>query len=158
MIIILEGPEAAGKSTLAKKLSEQSGFEIVSKSWPRGKAEQEAMLDMYREAAYGSANVIFDRCWYSEMVYGPIMRDKSYITYEHMNELEDILVRNSGAMLIHCTDNMRDLWKRFVERGDDYIKPDMGLLMKIAIQYDHLMHCVPHKIPVMRYELSKNLS
>lgn len=156
MIIILEGPEGAGKTTLASMLADMLSFPYIHRSKPKDEKEKQEMYESYLQAVYSGQNAIFDRCWYSEIVYGRIMRDQSYITVEQMHELESALAKNGGGIIIHCTDDEDLLWKRSQERGEGYIT-EYGKLVTIKHEYEWLMHKVQHKIPVMRYELSKSL-
>lgn len=156
MMIIIVGPDGSGKSTLAKQLSAQTGYPIQHRSRPKDQAEKDAMMAMYRDLAVTGTDVILDRAWYCEMVYGDIMRDKSYISMDQMYELEDLLANNGGGIIIHCTDNVQNLWKRCTERGEEYIQ-DYETLANIKHRYDWLMHFVPHALPVVRYTINENL-
>lgn len=156
MIIILEGPEGAGKTTLANKLAKMLDFPYIHRSKPRSEKEKQEMYESYLQIVYSGQNTIFDRCWYSEIVYGKIMRDQSYITIEQMHELESAMVKNGGGIIIHCTDDTDLLWKRSQERGENYIT-EYDKLAAIKHEYEWLMHKVWHHVPVVRYELSKSL-
>jgi len=157
MMIIIVGPDCSGKSTLAKQLSAQTGYPIQHRSKPKDQAEKDAMMAMYRDLAVTGADVILDRAWYCEMVYGDIMRDKSYISMGQMYELEDLVSNNGGGIVIHCTDETNKLWDRCMERGEEYIQ-DYETLAAIKHMYERLMHSVPHTLPVVRYTINENLS
>ena len=148
MILILEGPDGSGKSTLAAKLSEQTGYPVVHRSAPKSEEEKAKMMQMYRQAIEESKDIIFDRCWYSEMVYGPIMRDESCLSYEEMYKLELELCK-CGALLIYCTGPVRKLWNRCQKRGETYIK-SFEEFSSIYDGYEKIMR-LPHLIPVVRY-------
>ena len=148
MIIIIEGPDGSGKSTLAAQLSRQTGYTVVHRSSPKSEEEKEQMLQMYKQAIREGKNVIFDRCWYSEMVYGPVMRDDHVISYPQMYELERMLAKK-GCIVIYCTDTPEVLWRRATARGEDYIT-DQQTFVDICAAYDELMN-VPHLIPVVKY-------
>lgn len=150
MIIIIEGPDGAGKTTLAKKISEQTGYMLLHRTQPKTEEDKKRMMDEYVQVIKAGKNCIMDRCWYSEMVYGPIMRDESVISFVQMYELESLLARN-GALIIHCTAPEQTLWKRCLRRGEDYIK-DRETLKKIRDYFEDLMHKIPHKVPVLKYE------
>lgn len=152
MILIIEGPDGSGKSTLAAKLSKQTGYPVVHRSQPKNEEERQQMMQMYLDAVKSSDNVIFDRCWYSEMVYGSVMRDKSYIDDKQMLYLETALAEK-GAMIIHCTDYVEILWRRCSARGEDYIK-SIETLASIKDSFDYTMNNLPHIIPVVTYRLS----
>ena len=157
MIIIIVGPDGSGKSTLAKQISEQTGYAIEHRSKPKNQAEKDVMMNMYRDVAVSSDNIILDRAWYCEMVYGDIMRDASCISMDQMYELEELIANNKGGLIIHCTDDTGKLWDRCMDRGEDYIQ-DISTLSLIKNMYDWLMHYIPHKIPVVRYEINENMS
>src|SRR6185312_17277521 len=103
MIYILEGPDGAGKSSLAKLLTSLTGFPIVHFSRPMNEQEETGMYDMYCEAIVANENAIFDRCWYAEIVYGNVVRNKSNIDFTQMKNLESLLRSNGGGHIIHCT-------------------------------------------------------
>ena len=148
MIIIIEGPDGSGKTTLAGILSRQTGFPVVHRTQPKSEEEKAKMMDGYVDAIKKGKNIIFDRCWYSEMAYGPIMRDKSVISYPEMYELEQLLTKR-GALIIYCTDKPETLWYRCSKRGEDYMT-DYGTFVSICKEFDKIMS-VPHRIPVVRY-------
>lgn len=149
MIIIIEGADGAGKTTLANKLAEQTGFPIVHRSNPKSEEEKKQMMAMYIQTIKENKNCIFDRCWYSEMVYGPVMRDKSYISEEQMYVLEDML-NQVGAVIIHCTASKKVLWSRCKKRGEDYIKR-RRTLGKIRDGFIRVLEATPHIIPVITH-------
>lgn len=150
MIIIIEGPDGSGKSTLAELLAKQTGYKIIHRSKPETDEEKKEMMTMYLETIKNNTNAIFDRCWYSEMVYGPIMRDTTVISYLQMYNLEKLLAKK-GAIIIHCTGKPATLWKRAHARGEDYIK-ETDQFLEICNAYNEIFS-VPHLIPVTTYEV-----
>lgn len=148
MIIIIEGPDGSGKTTLAQQLSRQAGYPIIHKSQPKTEEEKKRMMGEYIQCIKGSKNVILDRCWYSEMAYGPVMRGSSVISYPEMYELERQAAKG-GAIIIYCTGPEAALWARCQKRGEEYIvcRDDFKAIYK---NYEDIMN-VPHYIPVMNY-------
>jgi len=72
MIIILEGPDGAGKTTLAHELRDRHGFAYHHEGPPpEGNLLEHygAILDSFR-----GRNAVIDRLAYGERVYGPILR------------------------------------------------------------------------------------
>lgn len=149
MIIIIEGPDGSGKTTLANQLSRQTGYKIIHRTRPKTEEEKAIMMDEYLGIIRSRENIIFDRSWYSEMVYGPVMRDASVISYSQMYDLERRLMK-VGAMIIYCTDAKPVLWARCQERGEDYIL-DRTTFDSICDGFDALF-ASPHLIPVMTYK------
>lgn len=148
MIILIDGPDGSGKTTLANKISTQTGYPIVHMSYPKTAEEKQQMMQQYVNAIKGAKNIIFDRCWYSEMVYGPIVRSGSAISYPEMYALEKLLAK-VGAIIIYCTGTKSTLWKRCQKRGEDYIV-SKDAFDTLCDAYDEVMD-VPHYIPVLRY-------
>jgi thymidylate kinase len=157
VIIFLEGPDGSGKSTLAKKMSEEYQWPLHVFSWPKNAEEQKNMFDMYVEFVRTHDNVIVDRCWYSEIIYGFSMRNETHISTEQMYELEQLVAAEGGGLVIHCTADPDVLFSRLDGRGDDYIKVEKGFVSNIKWSYDLLMHNTPHAIPVVRYIFDENL-
>lgn len=149
MLIIIEGPDGSGKSTLAAKISSQTGYDVVHRSQPKTQADKDRMLAEYILLISSGRNIILDRSWYSEMVYGQVMRDKSVISTSQMYALEEQLTK-TGALIIYCTDDKDVLWERCQVRGEDYIT-DRETFDSICDKYDKLFFS-PHYVPVVTYK------
>lgn len=149
MIIIIEGADGSGKSTLACALEEATHYKVVHRTKPETDEEKKQMMHEYAALITNHEDVIFDRCWYSELVYGKVMRDNSCISTEDMFALEQLICENGGGIIIYCTDEPQVLWKRCCDRGEDYIKNYMDF-KEICDEYNSIMRMM-HKIPVIRY-------
>jgi thymidylate kinase len=156
MIIILEGPDGGGKSSLAKRIEAQTGYCILPRDKPKTEEEKLKMYEDYGNLILGHNNVILDRSWYSEMVYGPIMRDEIIMSKEQMYGLEELIVENGGGLIIHCSASTELLWKRCQERGEDYIT-NIETLRDIRTRYISLLRDTKHLIPVLNYEVNSYL-
>ena len=150
MIIITEGPDGAGKTTLAEQISRQTKYPIIHRTKPKNEEEKKRMMGEYLQTIRSGKNMIFDRCWYSEMAYGPVMRDSSVISYPQMYELEEQLAK-TGALIIYATGPKAALWQRCQKRGEEYIT-SRDNFNAIYDNYVQIMK-VPHLIPVLHYEV-----
>lgn len=114
-MIILEGPDGSGKTTLATYLK-QFGYERVHTDKPK---EGEAVFKSYQAAlhqARGKA-IVFDRLFHGEAVYGPLLRGMSKLTPWQLLYLE---LEAADALVVWCQAPAAKL----VERGDPiYQKP-----------------------------------
>lgn len=152
MIFILEGPDGAGKSTLAKKLKLITGYDIVARDRPKSQEDKDGMMAGYKELIQDNKSFILDRSWYSEMVYGKIVRGENYIDKGKMIELEALIIQNGGGVIIHCTNEIDILWDRCQVRGEDYIT-DRSTLDIIRLGYHKLFDKTPHMLPVFNYKI-----
>lgn len=77
-MIVVEGPDGAGKTTLINQLTELTGLSVAPRVVSK---DAEAMVDLVKwtevNVSTGFQKVIFDRHrLISEPIYGPILRDK----------------------------------------------------------------------------------
>ncbi len=150
MIIIIEGPDGSGKTMLAEKLAKQNKCSVVHRQQPKTEEDKRVMMEEYVKLIKSNKTVILDRSWYSELAYGPVMRDESVISYPEMYVLEELLAR-LGGLIIYATGSKTTMWNRCQHRGEDYIT-DRDTFNTICDNFDVIMNTVPHHIPVVRYE------
>jgi len=159
MFIIVEGPDGAGKTTLIEKLRQQfnnqfSNCEVIH----FGKIDDPSKyFDIYMQAIaeqYESMIdvTILDRCWYSDRVYGPIMRNKEEMSKEKARRLDQAVVESGGGMIIYCDAPTHVLWTRCRKRGETYItKPEQ--IIAIAELYKEEMK--ESLLPVIYYNTAE---
>lgn len=150
MFIIIVGPDGAGKTTLAKQLAKQTGFEVIKRDKPKTTEEKRRMFEEYCHLILQKNNIIFDRFVHCELIYGPIKRDEHNVSKEEVEYIESLLAMK-GAIIIHCTDDLEKLWGRCVARGEDYIT-EKEMLSDIVKGYKKLF-ATPHLIPVVEYKI-----
>ena len=130
MIIILEGPDLAGKSTLAQQYAETvKRFDITPHHIHRGPLkpdrdpfEEYTLTDHEKFLAKDPDHcLIVDRWYPSEMVYGPIFRKGTRVSLRDAIELASrIPMEDARFRLLLPPVNL--LIHRYEERGDDFIK------------------------------------
>ena len=153
MFLILLGPDGAGKTTLAKRLAKSNKAMYIKRDQPKNDDDRRNMVDSYLRIAPGLNNVIYDRYIYCELVYGPIIRNEHIISDEDMQRIEDMLLRK-GAIIIHCTDTLDNLWERCTRRGEDYVT-DKETLGKIRQGYYDVLSKT--KLPVLEYRIGTSI-
>jgi thymidylate kinase len=155
MIIVLEGPDGAGKTTLATKLVASTGWRLKHYSAPQSDEEAAQMKGMYLQDMRMCRNAIFDRSWYSDMAYGPVMRGKAVISAVDMYELERALMKQ-GGLVVYCTAPVPKLWQRCKLRGETYLTEEQQL-QAIVDNYNNVFNIMPHIVPVTRYEYNEDM-
>ena len=149
MFVIIEGNEGSGKTTLANQFAKMLGVEVKHRSKPENEDERQDMYRDYLEDITTLEHAVWDRCFYSEMVYGPIMRDQSYIGNQQMIEFEQLL-ESKGAFVVYCRPDPHIAFKRAQNRGEEYIK-DFETYEKIQRAYDDLFRSMSHGIPILEH-------
>jgi thymidylate kinase len=98
MFIVIEGCDKSGKSTLANAISEKFGCKIVH----FGKPKKHPATEYAEYALSNNDNLVLDRFYLGELVYGPLLRGKCGINPLEFATLERIL-RKKQAILIQTT-------------------------------------------------------
>jgi hypothetical protein len=130
-VVILDGPDAVGKTTLAQELKRQAGkcvkYIHLSYKYPRHMfTYQLAALHWAHKWSYYGL-VIIDRQWISEGIYANVYRGGS--AWPHMGRMMDRAFRGMGTMNVLCLpQNIEDhhvffseLKKKRYEMYDDQI-------------------------------------
>lgn len=83
MPIIIEGPDGAGKSTLAKSLADRLDMNILKMTANGGQSPTEYMQKLECDG------VIIDRCWVSEQVYSDLFGREPRISEDDAEALTE---------------------------------------------------------------------
>lgn len=109
MAIIIEGPDGAGKSTLARRLSRTLEMPVQhagSACTPQD-VEARCLADLNNM----SKKIIMDRSVIiSESIYGPILREETLIdTRVWYNEIREVRARVPNVVLVFCQPPFEEL-------------------------------------------------
>lgn len=140
MLIILEGPDGAGKTTLAHEIVRYVGIEHkhTLEVWHRGPATQhpldeyELPLVDYRPGM--SRHVICDRWHLGEAIYPTILARETRWDVAVARHI-DLFLKSRGAYVVGMTAPTDELVTRLINRGDDLIEPSQ----LTAISYAYRM-------------------
>lgn len=142
MLIIVEGPDCVGKTTLVHKLAENlvrrnERVEIRHSGPLRKEAliEYEQRLDDYVPGT--GVHVLYDRLHLGELIYGPLKRGESKLTREALLHIE-LNLASKGALLVIVDSDNDTLVHRHLERGEDFVSP--AELLVVADGYRKLQH------------------
>lgn len=123
-IIVLEGADASGKSTLASIFKEQYGAEIIHCTWTPEIGTR--MWDYQSHQLFNAITlshhglVVIDRLWPSESIYGDVLRDGT--PWPVMGRMMDRVLMKHAAVYVICTTREEDFDKaveRHLAKNDD---------------------------------------
>jgi thymidylate kinase len=125
MLIILEGPDGAGKTTLAQRIGAASllNVEIRHCGPILGTPAEEYVMPLHAYIPNTGQNIVYDRHFLGELVYGPMYRDESKIKDVDQYVIESFLNRH-GALMVLVTGEESVLQSRCKARGETFIKLD----------------------------------
>lgn len=144
MLIIIEGADKNGKTTLASHISERHGYNYIHHGPPRNgyMGYMDEILDLKNKT-------VMDRSFIGEMIYGPLLRGRSCIDnnqFDCLLKLSDVL----NGVVIHC--HQSDETKRLWHVDDKELKIDWTMNIKAAKRFEVLMECeVKPRIKVIDY-------
>ena len=139
-VIVIEGPDGAGKSTLAEHLSYGRKVKKIHMTY-----RQKNNMFNYQLAALSLAErwvgqgytVVIDRHWPSELVYGKVCRGGS--RWPHMSRMMDRVLRKIGVCYVMClpgtVDELVENHKKLID--DDHPYDDQQYKL-IAASYKKL--------------------
>lgn len=113
MPIIIEGPDGAGKSTLAKSLAGALDMNILKMTANGGQSVPEYLQKLACDG------VIIDRCWVSEQVYSDLFGREPRIDNDDAEALTEFCGL-AGIPIIVLLPPLHVVISRLNERGDEY--------------------------------------
>lgn len=113
MPIIIEGPDGAGKSTLAKSLADRLDMNILKMTANGGQSVREY------EQKLECDGVIIDRCWVSEQIYSDLFGREPRIGNDDAEALTE-LCGFVGIPIIVLLPPLHVVISRLNTRGDEY--------------------------------------
>jgi hypothetical protein len=129
-IIILEGCDGSGKTTLANWLRDELGYHIVKTGPPAPgastfKSYTTALLEAVEAAVYNGHRTVFDRHYLGETIYGPLLRGRDTLGILGRDLIEGI-IRSCGAVVVICAPPWEVLVKGWSGK-DDLLKRESQL-------------------------------
>lgn len=157
MIIILEGPDGAGKTTLAETLRhrlQQDKMTHVIKHGPyKGLVAEELCKIYFRsmsQALTYDDHVIMDRSWLSEPIYGNAYRDGMCRVDMPRRRMLERVALSRGAVIVHCQPSFELCLQTFNSRRDDEYLDTSAQLRRVYDEYESLkLHT---SLPVIHYD------
>jgi thymidylate kinase len=149
VLIIIEGADKTGKTTLAKRLCERLKYDYAHFGAP-GKNPAQEYANFLQTI---ERPVVCDRFLYGEQVYGPLLRGKTLITELQLKTLER-LSRSKGAILIHACTPYLTVSERLKRDGDNMITPEQNY----HAYFDFERIISKANIPILKYQAANSNS
>lgn len=143
--VVLEGGDGVGKSTLADLLVTQRGFTAVHS--PRTPDHQN-LTCRYRDLLARPGRLVLDRSFVSELVYGPLYRDRSRLTWEQALGLADVVTARDGVFL-HLTAPAAVVRSRLMTR--DGQAPELEEIAALGDAYERVLRALADHVSVLTY-------
>lgn len=146
-ILILEGADCAGKSTLAATLGQLAIGEgtdflyLHGSPWPGTVAAEHSRMQAQAEAASHRAVVVIDHFWVAEQLYGQEYRGEAAYDPARLDEA----MQAAGAMLVLCVPTDLDAQaRRHAQRraqGLEHFEQARGVIVRYAdLWHGNLAH------------------
>jgi thymidylate kinase len=139
VLIVVEGPTAAGKSTLVAKLSAKYGLPVIHRAVPPSKLKDPRLVEeWFRDALLqrGPNGLILDRWVYSNGVYAPILKNQPKVPVDGCER--QALAEFDRCGTIFLTSNVPTLLRRISRRDKLTMAPlrDEAALEKVVRGYE----------------------
>ena len=144
-MIIIEGPDGSGKSTLVSLLVKSlPNMHVIHSPGPaQTQGELFERLNDTLHIGFRTRTLLDRISCISEQVYGPVLRDRNFM--EGTDFLANII--KSGVLIIYCrapTETILNNHHPRIEEDASHIAEVRVNLRKIAEKYDDFMSIVPH--------------
>lgn len=126
MPIIIEGPDGAGKSTLAKALADKLDMNILKMTANGGQSATEYLQKLACDG------VVIDRCWISEQIYADIFGRTPRIDDDTCEQLT-YMCAAVGIPIVIVLPPLPEVVRRLTERGDEFgdiVTDNIGLIYR----------------------------
>jgi len=155
-LTIFEGCDGTGKSTAAKEWARATNARYIH--FPAMNRVGPGLSRMYVEAMLpallGHQDVVFDRCWLSEVPYGQVFREGiDRIGDINIRMLERLALRCS-TLLVRCDPGWELVKSSFLSRKGQEM---LNNVIQLADVYKHYQ-LSNSDLPVVRYDYTKEAS
>lgn len=139
MPIIIEGPDGAGKSTLAKALADKLDMNILKMTANGGQSVPEYMQKLACDG------VVIDRCWVSEQIYADLFGRDPRIDNDSAESLTEFC-EFAIIPIIILLPPLTEIIKRLTLRGDEFEDVVVPHIEEIYHRYGAWADAHPHAI------------
>ena len=137
MIVIVEGIDGVGKTTLAKEISKRLNYKYIHESYTDDIIEKEARIVKLLERIISGENYMYDRTTLiDDFVYSFLNQTTSTL----INYSEIIIFLLSKCHIFHLELNEKKRLERFNSRGDEYVTNED--MKRVTKNYKEFYSCL----------------
>jgi len=158
MFLIFEGPDCGGKSTLIEAIAQTDSWAKVHHG-PYLDLDADHLMGKYIQAmniARNGANLLMDRSWLSEPIYGKVFRDGKNRLNEFYTEILESTAASLDARIVLCIPPWQTVKYRWLERkgvdSDAEYLDRVEQLKKVYDAYDDLFFTLDTCLPIIRHD------
>lgn len=137
-MIIIEGPDGAGKTTLVQWIKKEPGLTVVKPYYPKTN-----QLSYYLQTPAYYAGYFLERYYLSELAYPQFKVGRAVMEPWKQFQIEAAMMP-FGPVIFYVRPSKETIKRNILTRGDDYI--DEGDIDKMLMVYDKLIErsFIPH--------------
>jgi len=145
--VVIDGCDGTGKTTLAGRLAAR-GFTVVHFGPTPSGVD---LADRYRNVLAQNGRLALDRCFVSELVYGPLFRGRSRISWATVLELATAVAAR-GGVFVHLTGSTDTVRSRLFAR--DAVAPPAATIEAILHAYQEVFARLAEHTPVIHLDIN----
>ena len=149
-VVVLEGCDGTGKTSLATTLAAQHGYSMVHS----GRTPDDVdLLARYRSILAIPGKIVLDRSFISELVYGPLQYGRSRLTASDAAQMA-LLVAARGGVLVHLTGRAESIVARL--RARDGSAPPLERICALTDAYRIVFAALTGTAPIITADTTKD--
>ncbi len=149
-MIVLEGCDGVGKTTLAARLAAAHGFAVVHSTVTPDDVD---IVQRYLAVLGDPRRLLLDRSFVSELVYGPLVRGRSRLTLSQVIDLAQV-VRDRTGTFVHLTASTTVILARLRNRADATV-PTAATIERIQHAYTCIFAEIASCAPVAQMDTTQ---
>ena len=149
MLVLIEGVDCTGKSTLAAALAESMGDSCETRHYSaptRSSGIGEYTDDLQDYVPGKDQHTVCDRYHWGELVYGPMYRGESILKNDGWTYVEQFL-RLRGAVMVYLWNTRLELEHRHQELGESFL--ELEHIGQVQGEYEYLVRHTT--LPTLEY-------
>lgn len=147
-VVVLEGCDGTGKTTLATALAARHGYTVMHFGRTPGKVDLAAR---YRSVLSRPGRIVLDRSFISELVYGPLRHGRSRLSMTAAAELA-LQVADRGGVLVHLTGRPDEIAARL--RARDGYAPTPEQIAAVIDAYQEVFTGLSGTAPIITVDVT----